>query len=143
MECESLGMGGKIQEDSMNALYLSDRSRVEKAIAQALLDAIHAHGPITAKNRSSAAKRVYGMLKVVKNEQRKAEDEVVEYAMYMYSQPQVDHIQGLVTDALIIASTELSINHARVLVGHMVEAIPEKVIADRKKLLTERRGDLF
>ncbi len=127
----------------MNALYLANRSRIEKAISQALLDAIHAHGPITAKNRSSAAKRVYGMLKVVKNEQRKAENEIVEYAMYMYSQPQVDHIQGLVIDALIIASTELSINHARVLVGHMIEAIPEKAIADRKELLMERSGDLF
>ena len=71
------------------------------------------------------------------------EDNIVEDAMYMYNQPQIDHIQGLVIDALIIASAELSINHARVLVGHMVEAIPEKIIADRKKLLMERRGDLF
>ena len=127
----------------MNALNLADRSHVEKAIAQALLSAIHAHGPIAAKNRSSAAKRVYGMLKVIASEQRKVENKIVEDAMYMYSQPQVDHIQGLVIDALIVASTELPLNHARVLVGHMVEAIPEKVIVDRKKLLTERRGDLW
>ncbi len=117
----------------MNALYLANRSRIEKAISQALLDAIHAHGPITAKNRSSAAKRVYGMLKVVASEQRKVENKIVEDAMYIYSQPQVDHIQGLVIDALIVASTELPLNHARVLVGEMVEKMPKKVIVDRVK----------
>ena len=117
----------------MNALYLANRSRIEKAISQALLDAIHAHGPITAKNRSSAAKRIYGMLKVVASEQRKVENKIVEDAMYIYSQPQVDHIQGLVIDALIVASTELPLNHARVLVGEMVEKMPKKVIVDRVK----------
>ena len=42
----------------------SDRPTLEKALADALLDTISAHGPITAENRSSAAKRMIAMIKV-------------------------------------------------------------------------------
>ena len=43
--------------------WLADRPRIEKIIAGALADAIHAHGPIDLDNHASAAKRVYGQLK--------------------------------------------------------------------------------
>lgn len=39
------------------------RSRVEKAISGALKSALDAHGPVTAENRTSAAKRIYGVLR--------------------------------------------------------------------------------
>jgi hypothetical protein len=42
----------------------SDRPTLERALAAALLDTISAHGPITAENRSSAAKRLIAMIKV-------------------------------------------------------------------------------
>jgi hypothetical protein len=40
-----------------------DRARNEKLIAAALLNAIHAHGPVSAANRASAAKRIESALR--------------------------------------------------------------------------------
>lgn len=49
-------------------LDLEDRSLIERLIAGALKCAIDSHGPITIENRASAAKRIYGMLKVLARE---------------------------------------------------------------------------
>ncbi len=40
-----------------------DRKRNERQIAGALVNAIHAHGPITIANRASAAKRIESALR--------------------------------------------------------------------------------
>lgn len=53
-----------------NLLDIQDRSRLESAICGALKTAIIAHGPITEANASSAAKRVYGLLKQHVQQQR-------------------------------------------------------------------------
>ncbi len=50
--------------------WLDKRQIVERAIAGALRDAIHAHGPITKRNHSSAAKRIYGTLKGLRRDLR-------------------------------------------------------------------------
>lgn len=56
-----------------NILNLEDRSLVERAIASALKYAIDSHGPITTKNRTSAAKRIYSMLKCLTKNAEKEE----------------------------------------------------------------------
>lgn len=51
---------------------LNDRSSLERQIVGALRSAIHAHGPITNDNASSAAKRVIGVIKVYNRNQSRA-----------------------------------------------------------------------
>ena len=51
-------------------LNIEGRSLIEGSIAGALKAAIDAHGPIILANRSSAAKRVYVMLKQLAKQQR-------------------------------------------------------------------------
>jgi len=53
-----------------NMLDIEDRSKLESAICGALKSAIVDHGDITLTNRSSAAKRVYGLLKGMAKEQK-------------------------------------------------------------------------
>ncbi len=47
---------------------MADRSTVEKRLVGALRSAINDHGPITAENVSSAAKRVYAAIKQLRRE---------------------------------------------------------------------------
>ena len=48
--------------------WLDDRSRVEKEIAGQLKSAIDAHGPITNVTRASAARRIYCLLKALRQQ---------------------------------------------------------------------------
>jgi hypothetical protein len=61
--------------DLGNPLSLVDRSSVERGIANALKMAIEAHGPITAENRTSAAKRIYSFLKAEARQQARSRAE--------------------------------------------------------------------
>ena len=58
-------------------LNLEDRSLVERTIASALKCTIDSHGPITAENRASAAKRVYGMLKCLARSNGQQDEAVI------------------------------------------------------------------
>jgi len=63
--------------ETTNILSLEDRSLVERTIASALKCSIDSHGPITAENRASAAKRVYGMLRCLAKSNRQQNEAVI------------------------------------------------------------------
>lgn len=54
-----------------NRLDLTQRSSIEKRIANGLVSAADSHGPITRANVSSAAKRIFSELKAEAREQRR------------------------------------------------------------------------
>ena len=68
-----IGIIGRIRLAS-NTLSIENRSLIEGAIAGALKSSINAHGPITLANRSSAAKRVYCLLKQLARQQRESRE---------------------------------------------------------------------